>query len=176
MSLLVVLGLLGIILFLFYKNPVLERIEENNRLVYTLRKYKWFKNPWLSGGLIFVINAVLFLSTVLILYGLMYFFIPFVHLIVMFLAVIGSSFIWIVINKAWQGEPSERLKMGAIGSSFYLILTLIFIYWLVTLKPAYPGDDTFMSAIGLYFAVIVTVVAFVSCFILTGFSRKGIAK
>lgn len=62
--------------------------------------------------------------------------------------------------------------MAAIGSSFYSILTLLFAYQLVTLEPLYPGDDPFMRALGLYIGIIVTVVAFLSSFIITGFTNR----
>jgi protein-S-isoprenylcysteine O-methyltransferase Ste14 len=174
MSLILLIGLLGIFLVLLFKNPIIGLIGENNNLIIKLRNAKWFQNPWFSGVFLFVINAFLFFLTVLVLYVLMYFFIPFVHLIVMFIAVIGSIFTWIIINRAWQGTKRNRLKMGAIGSGFYLFLTLIFVYRLVTLKPSYPGDDTFMGAIGLFFSIIVTVVAFVTCLFITGFTRKNL--
>jgi hypothetical protein len=62
--------------------------------------------------------------------------------------------------------------MATVGSSFYVISSFLFIYWLVTLKPSYPGEDTFMRAIGLVLGVIVTTVAFISCFVITGYSNK----
>lgn len=84
----------------------------------------------------------------------------------------GSIFSWVLINNAWQGTKRNRLKVGAVGSSFYIFLTFIFAYWFVTLKPSYPGEDTFMGAIGLIFAIIVTTVAFITCFVITGFSKR----
>lgn len=53
-----------------------------------------------------------------------------------------------------------------------IFLFVIFIYWLVILKPSYPGEDTFMRAIGLVLGIIVTTVACISCFIITGYSNK----
>jgi hypothetical protein len=114
--------------------------------------------------------------SVFVIYVLMYFLIPFAHLFVMFMAVVGSIYLWSIINRACQGTKRDRLKMGVIGSSFYFFITLIFVYWLLTLQPAYPGDDTFMGAIGLFFGIIVSVVAFTSCLVITGFSRRKIAK
>lgn len=37
--------------------------------------------------------------------------------------------------------------------------------------PAYPGEDTFMSAMGFIFGIVVTTVAFVVCLMFTGFSH-----
>ncbi len=172
MSSILLIGLIGVLLVIFLKNPTMKILGDNNKLVQKLRNAKWFQNHWITGTFLFVLNAVLFFSTCLLLYMLMHFFIPYLHLPVMFLAVIGSIFSWLVINKAWQGTKRNRLKIGAFGGSFYLIMTFIFVYWFVTLKPAFPGDDTFMATIGLLYAIIVTTVAFITCFVMTGFSNK----
>jgi hypothetical protein len=171
-SSIILVGLFGVLLALFFKKPIIETLGENNRLVHKLTNATWFQNQWLSGIFLFAVNGVLFSITCLVLYGLTYLHIPFVHILVMFAAVIGSISLWIIINKAWGGSKGNRLKMGAIGSSFYLILIVIFVYLLVTLKPAFPGDDTFMRALGLEIAIIVTTVAWITCFIITGFSKK----
>ena len=173
MTIILFIGMLGVFIILFFKNSFIDNIETNNKLVHRLQNAKWFQNYWLSGLFLFAMNAILFLLTVLILYVIMFFEIPYVHLFIMFIATIGSIFLWIVINKAWQGTKSDRFKMGIVGSSFYIILTAIFFYWLWTLEPAYPGDDTFMGAIGLIFAIIVTLIAFTTCFVISGFSRKN---
>lgn len=172
MLLIIIVGLFGVLLALFFKGRIINTIGENNRLVHKLKNAAWFQNQWLSGAFLFVLNGVLFLITCLVLYGLTYLLIPFVHILVMFAAVIGSIILWIFINKAWVGSKGNRLKLGAVGSSFYLILTMIFVYLLVTLKPAFPGDDTFMRALGLEIAILVTTVATITCFIITGFSKK----
>ena len=173
MSLILLIGLLGVLLVIFFKRPIIDMLGKDNKLVHKLKSAMWFQNYWLSGIFLFVMNTVLFFSTGLVLYMLMYFFIPYVHLLVMFCAVIGSIFLWVLINKAWQGTKRNRLKIGIVGSSFYIFLTFIFIYWLVTLKPSYPGEDTFMGAIGLVFAIIVTTVAFITCFVITGFQKES---
>lgn len=167
------IGLLGVFLIIVINRPLIEMLGENNKLVTTLKNAMWFQNHWLSGIFLFIMNAVLFFLTGLMLYLLTYFSIPFIHLFVMIFAVIGSIFLWIIINKAWQGTNRNRLKIGTVGSSFYIILSLMFIYWLATLKPSYPGEDTFMRAIGLVLGIIVTTVAFISCFIITGYSNKN---
>ncbi|WP_391115788.1 hypothetical protein [Psychrobacillus sp. L3] len=174
MSLILILliGLVGVFLILLMKRPLIEILGENNKLVLKLKNAIWFQNHWLSGIFLFFMNAVLFFSTVFMLYMLAYFSIPFIHLLVMIFAVIGSIFLWIIINKASLSTKKNHWKMATVGSSFYIILSLMFIYWLVTLKPSYPGEDTFMNAIGLVLGVIVTMVAFISCFVITGYSNK----
>lgn len=172
MSLLILIGLLGMALVLFFRRPIIDMCNQDNKLIQKLKNTSWFQNHWLSGTFLFMMNAVLFFSTVVVLYGLTYINIPYVHLLIMFLAVIGSIFLWIIMNKVWQGTNRNRLKMAAIGSSFYVFLSLLFIYMLVTLQPSYPGEDTFMKGIGILFDLIVVTVAFISCFIFTGFSKK----
>ncbi|MGX2960597.1 hypothetical protein JNUCC23_15185 [Peribacillus sp. JNUCC 23] len=174
MTLILLIGLFGVGLVILFKHPIIDKFEKNQK-VNMLKSTMWFQNHWLAGIFLFVMNAVLFFSTCLVLYVLMYFIIPFVHILVMLFAVIGSIILWIVINKAWQGTKRNRWKMGTIGSSFYMFLTIIFVYWFVTIKPSYPGEDTFMRAIGLFFAIIVTTVAFITCLVITGLSKRKVA-
>jgi uncharacterized membrane protein len=173
MSILLLIGILGVLSVIFLKNPLVNTIKTNNQLVLKLNHSTWFQNYWLAGIFLFLINAVLFSLTFLVLYALMFLVIPYIHLLVMFLAVIASVFFWLIMNKAWRGTKIDRFKMGFVGSSFYMILTIIFSYMLVTLEPAYPGEDTFMRFIGIVFAIIVAVVAFVTCLVMTGFTREN---
>jgi hypothetical protein len=172
MSFIVLIGLIGVLLVILFKSQVIGLLGGNNTMVYKLSSAKWFQNHWISGIFLFVMNVVLFFFTGFVLYVLTYFSIPFVHILVMFLAVVSSIFLWTLMNRAWQGTKSDRLKMGAIGSSFYILLTVMLIYWIARLEPSYPGEDTFMGAIVLLFAIIVTTVAFITCFVITGFSKK----
>ncbi|EKN66671.1 hypothetical protein BABA_14477 [Neobacillus bataviensis LMG 21833] len=174
MSSILLIGLIGVILVMFLKNPIISTLGDNNKVVRNLRSTKWFQNHWVTGIFLFFMNGVLFFSTCLILFVFMHFMIPYIHLLVMFLAVIGSIFLWMLINNAWQGTRRNRLKMGVVGSSFYIFLTIIFIYMFLSLKPSYPGEDTFMRAFGILFAIIVTTAAFITCFVITGFSRRKI--
>ncbi|MEK4029650.1 hypothetical protein MKZ02_14085 [Pseudobacillus sp. FSL P4-0506] len=174
MSSWLLIGVFGVLLFILFKGPIIEKTGENNKLVHKLKNATWFQNHWLAGLFLFFMNGFLFSFACLGLYVLMYLFIPFVHLFVMLSVVIVSLYLWILVNKAWQGTAGNRLKMGAVGSSFYVFLILIFIYWFVTLTPSYPGEDTFMGAVGLIFAIIVSTVAFITGFVITGFSKKKV--
>lgn len=174
-SLIILVGLLGVLAMILYKNPIIQGLGSNNKLVNQLKHKAWFQNQWLCGAFLFIVNAVLFFSTGLILYGITFLSIPFIHLGVMFMAVILSVIIWSFVNLAWGGENRERLIMAGVGSSFYLVLSGVFIFQLVTLEPKFPGEDTFMAAIGIMFGIIVTSVAFLTCFIMTGFSKRKVA-
>ncbi|MFD4706811.1 hypothetical protein ACFWM3_18355 [Gottfriedia sp. NPDC058432] len=160
-------------IFLFKRDKVSFMLVENNKLVFKLKNTSWFQNHLKSGMFLFIVNATLFFTTCLIIYLLTYLLIPFLHLLVMILAIFGSFFLWITVNKAWQGTNANRIKMSILGSSFYILLSILFLYWLLNLEPSYPGEDLFMSSLGLMFGLMVSIVAFLSCLITTGFSFKG---
>jgi hypothetical protein len=175
-SFILILGLIGVVSLICFSNPMFDVMRKSNNLVVLLKRKKFFHHYWLTGIFSFFMNAILFFLTILALYGIQFFSIPFIHLIVMFLAVGLSIFLWLLIKLSWQGEVRDQLKVGIIGSSFYFFLTVFFIYKYVTIEPLYPGDDTFMRAIGFMFGIIVTSVAFLTCFFLTGFARKEIIR
>ncbi len=176
MSLFLLIGLAGIVIVSLNRTKFFRITGENNKLVDKLKQTEWFQKHWLSGICLFALNAFLFLVTGMIIYLLTFLFIPYIHLVVMIMAVIVSLYFWGIFNQSFLGNKRERLIGSAVGSSFYFILALIFIYMLVTLEPLYPGEDTFMRAIGLFLGFIVTTVAFLTCFILTGLSRRNVYK
>ncbi|PEC48426.1 hypothetical protein CON00_16070 [Bacillus sp. AFS096315] len=162
-----------VFIILFKRGAVSSKLSENNKLVFKLKNTSWFQNHLMSGFFLFIMNATLFFTTCLVIYLLTYLLIPFLHLLVMILAIFGSFFLWIIVNKAWQGTNANRIKMSILGSSFYILLSILFLYWLLNLEPSYPGEDLFMSSIGLMFGLIVSIVAFLSCLITTGVSFKS---
>lgn len=170
LTLFLLMGLIGVVLIQSKKNQLSAMIGENHKLVQKLKNNRWFQNYWKAGFFLFILNATLFCITIAIFIILGFLIIPIIHLLVMVLAVLGSFFLWIIVNKAWQGTNGNRLKMSILGSSFYVILSFLLLYWLLTLKPSYQGEDMFMSSIGLMFGLIVSVVAFISCLITTGFT------
>lgn len=171
-SLILMIGLFSIVWLVVNPKPIIAIIGNNHNLILFLRRKKFLQKYWLTGIFLFFMNAVIFIFTILLLYYIQFLSIPFIHMLVMLLGVVLSIYLWILINLSWQGESRGRLKIGVIGSSFYLFLTAWFIFKLVTLEPLFPGDDTFMASIGFFFGIIVTSVAFITCFILSGFSRR----
>jgi len=172
MSLFLLIGMLVLVIVGFNRNKLVNSIGPSNGLVKKLLSYEWFQKPWLSGLFLFVVNALLFGTTFLILFGLSFLMIPYIHLLIMMGAVVVSLYAWIIISNAWKGVKKGRMLRGFIGSSFYLILTLVFTYMIVTLEPQFPGDDTFMAFIGLVIAITVTFVAFITCFLFTGLGAR----
>ncbi|WP_257145837.1 hypothetical protein [Priestia megaterium] len=141
-----------------------------------LSKKKWFQNHWLSGGYLFGINGLYFGTTIFLLYLLMFTDIPYLHLVLMFLATIVSILTWRALSTAWTGSFKNRLKMSLTGSSFYLILALIMVIQWLSVKPLYPNEDTFMRALGWMLGFFVSAVAFSICFIITAFLGKRSAR
>ncbi|MFC0211290.1 hypothetical protein ACFFK0_02300 [Paenibacillus chartarius] len=172
MSLMLIIGLLGVAALILFRNQIKGIVRNDHYLVQKLSRAQWYHNFWLSGLFLFVTNAVLFSCTLLLIILQLHFAIPIVHLLVMMAAVIVSLYVWSVMHRAWQGSTSGRLKMGCIGSSFYALLTLAFIYMLITLEPAYPGEDTFMAAVGLACGIVVTAVACTACLAFTSISGE----
>jgi len=145
-------------------------------MVERLSKKKWFQNHWLSGGYLFGINALYFGTTMFLLYLLMFTDIPYLHLVLMFLATIVSIFTWHIVSTAWTGSFKNRLKMALTGSSFYLILALIMVIQWLSVKALYPNEDMFMRALGWMLGFFVSAVAFSICFIFTAFLGKRSAR
>ncbi|XZF74967.1 hypothetical protein ACSBO6_15310 [Bacillus sp. AL-1R] len=158
---------------LFKRDKVSFMLDDHNKLVFKLQSASWFQNHLMSGIFLFIMNAMLFFTTCLVLYFYLLtdLQIPYLHLLVMVLAVFASFFLWIIVSKAWQGTNVNRIKMSIIGSSFYVFLSILFLYWRLTLE-AYPGEDLFMRDLGLMLGLIVSIVAFLSCLITTGFGYK----
>jgi len=171
-TLILLIGFIGVVIIQSKKNQLSLMIGENHKLVLKLKNSSWFQIYWKAGFFLFILNAALFCLTISIFIILGFLIIPYIHLLVMVMAVIGSFFFWIIVNMAWQGTNGNRLKLSIIGSSFYAIVSFLFIYWLITLKPTYEGEDMFMSSIGLLFGIIVSMVAFISCLITTGLTFK----
>jgi hypothetical protein len=117
-------------------------------------------------------NAIFFSLAVLLIFLIGMLQIPYLHLFVMGAAPIISIWFWSLMNVSWKGSKGNRIKMASIGSSFYLLLGIFFLYKYMNLKPSYPGDDTFMAGIGLLFGIIVTLVAWITCFIFTALVNK----
>lgn len=145
-------------------------------MVERLSKKKRFQNHWLSGGYLFGINALYFGATMFLLYLLMFTDIPYLHLVLMFLATIVSILTWSAVSAAWTGSFKNRLKMALTGSSFYLIVAFIMVIEWLSVKPLYPHEDTFMRALGWMLGFFVSAVAFSICFIFTAFLGKRSAR
>ncbi|TYR81481.1 hypothetical protein FZC66_06460 [Priestia megaterium] len=172
MSFVLLLGLIVIAVLIIFNNKLFGRVKYNNKIVQTLHTQQWFQNHWLSGLFLFGINVFLFGATALLLYLLTLIEIPFIHILIMMGAVVVSILVWVSISESWNGTRRNRLKMGFLGSSFYLFLSLLCMYRWITLKPSYPGEGPFMAALGFLFGFVVSSVAFITCFAFTAFSRK----
>ncbi|BAU28535.1 hypothetical protein DFP93_1361 [Aneurinibacillus soli] len=166
------LGFMFVCLISLFRKQIAFHIDCNNKILLKLHQLEWFRSPFKSGLLLFLINGTLFSLTVLFLFIGIYFLVPVIHLFIMFSAIICSVYCWIAINKTWIGSKIDRLKMAVTGSSFYGFLACGLIYRLITLPPSTPELDMFMAAMGVMFGITVAVVAFFTCILLTGFEVR----
>lgn len=171
MTLILLTGILLLAVSIGLGSSFIDKIRDKSALIQKLRNVSWFKSHWRTGFFLFFMNAVLFTFTGLFLYIVTLVHIPFIYLIGPVLGVIMSILLWIIIRKEWQGTKVDRLKMGLTGSGFYAMLALLFIFWLASIKPSFPGEDMMMHAMGLLMGSVVTIVAFVICFGITGFTQ-----
>lgn len=174
MILILFVGITAMIIVMLLKNNIINACKIKESHLQWLQKRYTSTKPWKAGGLLFLINALLFSGVIGMLFALMYFPIPipFLHLFLMVGGVMASIYVWAAFNRAWEGTKQGRFITGITGSSFYLGITVFFIYRYATLEPAFEGDDLFMAAFGLMIAFTVTTVAFITCFIFTAFSAK----
>ncbi|OUM89268.1 hypothetical protein [Caldibacillus debilis] len=170
------IGLLIIALILLNKNDLIGKVGAENFLARKLKNAEWFQNSWLSGIFLFFINALLFGLTIFVLtlfaFVAMHFPIPFLHIVIMFVAALSSIYVWMAIHHAENPGRKERFITGTVGSSFYFLLMLVFIFRMAALEPNTPERDTAMEFFGLAFAAIVAFTAFITCLAITAFPAK----
>jgi hypothetical protein len=164
---------IALLLILFKKNPALEGSAANRMMVNLLSHASWFQSHWKAGLFLFISNALLLSATLLILYSLLFINIPYIHLVIMFLATAFSIRLWLNMKLAWKGAEKGRLKVGLIGSSFYLFLFIFFFYQFAAAESEFPGDDPFMPAIGFLFGMIVAATAGISCLSVISISSQA---
>ncbi|WP_052947323.1 hypothetical protein [Aneurinibacillus tyrosinisolvens] len=126
-----------------------------------------FTNAWVCGAAVFLYNVALFGLVALLFFGNIllaskthlsipiFIYAPF--------AVAASILGWMWFGKNWSGSFKERMQIAATGSGFYWLLAAFAVYRLLTLEPQFPGDDTFMAAVGLFMLLVITGGAAVLC-------------
>ncbi|WP_221563412.1 hypothetical protein [Alkalihalobacillus sp. TS-13] len=172
MTFLLLTGLIIISLVIMNRSKLYQAVPYKFKIIESVSTKEWFKNPWLSGLFLFLINALYFGLTGLLLLLIINLMIPYLHLIIMLVAVIISILTWMAISQAWEGKKSDRLIMSLVGSSFYGALAFFCLWGFLHVEPAYPGDDTFMRAVGWMMGLIVAGTAFITCFSFTTFSKQ----
>jgi len=171
MTYLGIAGLLMVMAITLFKRPIIEKLR-NHTLVRRLSRAEWFESHWYAGIFLFLMNVLLGAVTLGLLTLITMLTVPYLHLLLMLLAVAASLYLWMCVSIAWEGEKRDRLKMAIIGSSWYLLLTIAMVTGLMNLEPSSPEMDNFMAAVGFVFGIIVSVVAFTYCFLITGFWNK----
>ncbi|GKV66188.1 MULTISPECIES: hypothetical protein [Sporosarcina] len=172
MSIILLAGFLILMLLLLFKSLLLRLVPDDNLMTRSLSKVVWFQHAGWSGLFLFLLNALLFGIAGLSLYGTTYLSVPFLHLVIMLLAVIASLYCWISIGHADIKDRKGRLFMAVLGSSFYFLLCSGCVYRMLTLSADSPEQDQFMAFIGLLMISIVTLTAWIACLIITAGNRR----
>lgn len=174
MSLLLIGGFLFLIILLFRRSFLTKLVSPINSIVLKLSTSSWFHHSIWSGLFLFHMNALLFGITAALLYLLTYFFIPYLHLAIMLLAILASLFVWISIYHADTKNKKDRLIMSFIGSGFYLLLFAyaVFRIFMPTIGVGASENDQFMEFIGMFFLSIIAFTAWIVCFVITGLYCK----
>lgn len=175
MSIVLIGGFLFFVVLLLKKSIVLGLFSQTGRVAETLAASAWFEHVFWSGLFLFLANAGLFGMTWAALISLSYFFIPYLHLLVIVFAILASIFLWTSIYHADKKPDRQRLAMGWIGSSFYLILLGVSIFRIFAPEIDFnaPEQDQFMEFIGMLFFGFVAFTAWFTCLVITGVYRKN---
>lgn len=174
MLMLFLAGSLFVVVFLVRKSFLTKLVSPTNKIVRELSGSSWFHHPIWSGVFLFLTNTLLFGITATVLFLLSYFFIPYLHLAIILLAIFASLFIWTAIYHADHKTKKDRVLMSFLGSSFYLLLLGYAVLNMIfpTTIPDAPEHDQFMEFIGMLILSIIALTASFTCFVITGLYRK----
>ena len=161
------LGVVYVIIMLLIKNSILANINTKSNLSLKFQSTEWFQNPLYSGGFIFFMNAIYFSIALLLIFLSNMAGLHFLYFLIVFAVMFLSIWLWCLINVSWKGSISDRIKMASIGSSFYLFVGLFFLYKFMNLKFSPPSNG-----FGLLLGIIVSLIAFITCFLFTGLEKK----
>lgn len=165
------IGLISVILLLSLKQKILAARRKGIALQ-KLENLHWFQNHWYAGISLFVGNMIIFFVTILLIFLFSFIPIPFLHVVIFLLATLTSIYLWSVINVAFNGTKMNRLKLGIIGSFFYVFVSLNLLFELLGVN-INNADETMSQAIlGLLIGIMINGFAFITCFVYTGFSKS----
>lgn len=169
--LVLLIGLTAVVLFtIFINKRAMISFSESNPFMQKINSWGWVQNPWFCGTVVFLLNGIIF-SFILALFFLG------AYILLLPLLGIGLSFmLWFAAKQVFREGGLSRYVMSLLGSSFYLILAVYFMIRLITLEPQYEGEDTFMAALGLLIATIITSTAFVIGFITLLLPKRSMQK
>ncbi|USB33376.1 hypothetical protein [Paenibacillus sp. YPG26] len=128
-----------------------------------MSKLSWYQNPFLCGLFVSLVNLILFISVIGLSLLSVLLSLGFVWMLFPILGVVINIWFWIQVGMTWGDQNEGRIVTALIGGAFYWVVFLFFIYRYVTLTPQFEGDDTFMTAIGLFMGILISFIAGVLC-------------
>ena len=173
MTLFLLFGAMLLLVILLNKKVMFRFADDRSVFIQWFKNKSWFQNPLLAGLVLFLLNAFLFATAVGLIFLTSLLQIVYIHLLIMAAATAASLYVWDAFRKTIIRPLRDRLIAGEIGSSFYLLLLLTFIYMNMNLGPDTPENDTFMAFVGLAIGMFVSLVAFLICLYMTVISKPG---
>lgn len=139
--------------------PYLVKRNKPNKLFHLLVGLRFSHNPWRFGLLVALGNLIIFGSVIVMYLLAIVINLGILILLIAIIGIVASIWYWIQIGVTWSGTTRDRVIMSLIGSVFYWLLLITFMYMYLTLTPQFEGDDTFMAAIGLFIGMIISITA-----------------
>ncbi|MFS0785148.1 hypothetical protein ABC345_02065 [Shouchella sp. 1P09AA] len=169
MSIILLFGLVGVLVFLLFTKPFLK-VLEGHRYVHLLEKQTWFQHTLKAGLFACLVNIGLVSITVVFLYIPVWIDFVMSPLFPMAFGVIGSVIVWGLLNRGYKGE--RPILMAFIGSSIYLVILIVALVFFF--RPTERmGEALFHWEIALMLIIVVSLVAWItSLYVLSYRSKK----
>lgn len=168
MSMILLIGSVGVLVFLLFTKPFLNMLEDH-LYVHFLRRQDWFQHAFKAGLFTFAVNACLLTTTVVLLYIPVWVDFAVSPLFAMAFGTIMSVLAWGIINRGYRG--AQPIRMAFTGSSFYLLI-LIFALVLFFSPTERTGEALFQWEIALMLIIVVSLVAWVTNLYVVSYQSK----
>ena len=174
MHIILFISLIVLIICAIFKPKLLQLARRNQKVIEKIEALTWFTNHWYAGFALFIGNAFIFLSSLLFIFIVSFIPIPFLHVVIFIMSSLISLYFWSIINVSWHGDKLGRLKIGAVGSFFYVFISFHLLFELHNYN-LNEVQETF-ELIGLFINLLISGIAFVLCILYTSFSSNESAE
>lgn len=164
------ISLMMMVICVFLKPKLIQLARKNEKVRRKIKGLTWFNNHWYVGFSLFIGNAVIFFVSLLLIFFVSFTPVPFLHVVIFILTALVSLYFWSIINVSWHGTKIERLKLGTVGSFFYVFISIQLFF--ESLGYNLNGNHESIELLGLLINILISGVAFMVCFFYTSFSSS----
>lgn len=140
-----------------------------------LDRFPRISGLWVAGGLLFGLNALVFLLTGgLFMVALAFSVITRIPVPIPLVGIFGvttSLVTWMIMRRVYQGGASSRALAGLIGSAFYILLGALMGIRLVYF--VHDSPDNPMAGTAEMIVFVVSIAASISCLTLMAFPTRS---